>query len=53
MKAIAVRLAFALPTLIAALIMWRFLPDTNSRKLRDTRHSSLFVFESKTNYLLV
>jgi YNFM family putative membrane transporter len=36
-------LAFALPTLIAALIMWRFLPDTNSRKLRETRYSSLFV----------
>lgn len=36
-------LAFALPTLIAALIMWRFLPDTNSRKLRDARHSSFFV----------
>lgn len=36
-------LAFALPTLIAALIMWRFLPDTNSRKVRDARHSSFFV----------
>lgn len=36
-------LAFALPTLIAALIMWRFLPETNSRKLRDTRHASLFI----------
>lgn len=28
-------LAFAFPTLIAALIMWRFLPETNSRKVRD------------------
>lgn len=30
-------LAFAFPTLIAALIMWRFLPETNSRKVRDVR----------------
>ncbi len=28
-------LVFAFPTLIAALIMWRFLPETNSRKVRD------------------
>ncbi len=28
-------LAFAFPTLIAALIMWRFLPETNSRRVRD------------------
>ena len=34
-------LAFALPTLIAALIMWRFLPDTNTRKLRGTGHFRL------------
>ncbi|HEX6480262.1 MAG TPA: MFS transporter [Ktedonobacteraceae bacterium] len=34
-------LAFALPTLVAALIMWRFLPDTNSRKLRGTGHFRL------------
>ena len=27
-------LVFTLPTLITALIMWRFLPDTNSRRLR-------------------
>jgi YNFM family putative membrane transporter len=36
-------LAFALPTLVAALIMWRFLPDTNSRKLKDAPHSSLTI----------
>src|SRR5437016_9358705 len=28
---------FALPTLIAALLMWRFLPETNSRKNIETR----------------
>ena len=28
---------FALPTLIAALFMWRFLPETNSRKNIETR----------------
>lgn len=36
-------LAFALPTLVAALIMWRFLPDTNHRKLKDAPHSSLII----------
>jgi YNFM family putative membrane transporter len=30
-------LAFAIPTFIAALIMWRFLPETNSQKARGTR----------------
>jgi MFS transporter, YNFM family, putative membrane transport protein len=34
-------LAFALPTLIAALIMWRFLPEANSRKVRNARRSPL------------
>src|SRR5438105_10267219 len=29
--------AFALPTLIGALFMWRFLPETNSRKNIETR----------------
>src|SRR5947209_553636 len=33
-------LAFALPTLIAALIMWRFLPETNSKKNIGTRAES-------------
>ena len=32
-------LAFALPTLIAALIMWRFLPETTSRKVLDAGRS--------------
>jgi len=36
-------LAFALPTLIAALIMWRFLPETNSRKVIDARRSHLSI----------
>jgi MFS transporter, YNFM family, putative membrane transport protein len=36
-------LAFALPTLIAAFIMWRFLPETNSRKVRDARRSHLRI----------
>ena len=31
---------FALPTLIAALFMWRFLPETNSRKNIETRAKS-------------
>src|SRR5713101_2597707 len=30
-------LAFAIPTLIAALFMWRFLPETNSRKNTEIR----------------
>src|ERR1700736_1993507 len=30
-------LAFALPTLIAALIMWRFLPETNGKKNIEAR----------------
>lgn len=35
-------LAFALPTLIAALIMWRFLPDTKNRKSGSANVFSLF-----------
>ena len=32
--------AFALPTLIAAVFMWRFLPETNSRKNIEIRAKS-------------
>src|SRR5581483_872730 len=28
--------AFTLPTLIAAIFMWRFLPETNAKKMRPT-----------------
>jgi YNFM family putative membrane transporter len=38
-------LAFALPTLIAALIMWRFLPDTKSKKNVEERTISLFPMD--------
>jgi YNFM family putative membrane transporter len=36
-------LVFALPTLIAALIMWRFLPDTSGRRVSDACHSRLLI----------
>ncbi len=36
-------LAFTLPTLVAALIMWRFLPDTQSQKLREKARAEAYA----------
>jgi len=46
---------FALPTLIAALFMWRFLPETNSRKnieIRATARPGAFLRQVSSDMLL-
>ncbi len=41
-------LAFTLPTLIAALIMWRFLPDTHSQKLREKARAEVHISRTRS-----
>ena len=44
---------FALPTLIAALFMWRFLPETNSRKnIETTARPGAFLRQVSRDMLL-